>query len=137
MSPSPFETYRELLTGASNSTACRLQEFVMSLYNDSRFLFRAASIRGFDERHIEIFLELAQWFNENGLNDPEFVRVSQDIIYKYEAQAEKNFAELLELKSLDPADYPYAPGENVESYFVALKNCEAEHLENQAKGYIR
>ncbi|MHC8378486.1 hypothetical protein ACYZT3_21540 [Pseudomonas sp. MDT1-16] len=104
----------------------------MSLYNDNRFLFRAASIRHFDEVHMAIFLELAQWFNEHGLNDPDFVSVCVDVINQCETKARSNYAELIALRSVRPAP----SGKGADDHALSLKDCEARYEIDQEKGYI-
>lgn len=133
MTQSPFKTHSNLLLTITSSTCERMREFVISLYNDNRFLFRAASIRHFDEHHMAIFLELAQSFNEHGLNDPEFVNVCMDIISHYETKAHENYAELVSLRSMSPA----TSGERAEDHALSVKDCEERYKMDLEKGYIR
>ncbi|RAI70902.1 hypothetical protein DOZ80_10560 [Pseudomonas fluorescens] len=133
MAQSPFKTHRHLLVTTTSATGERMREFVLSLYNDNRFLFRAASIRHFDEVHMAIFLELAQSFNEHGLNDPEFVSVCMDVINQYETKARKNYDELIALRSVRPAP----SGIGAEDHALSVKDCEERYEIDQEKGYIR
>jgi len=103
--PSPFKTHRHLLLNEDYSTACSLQEFVLSLYNGATTQFRADALSNYDADHVAIFVEFAKSYYRHGENDEEFMSVCR----RMWAQRKRWGVELLERleahKQIDPEHY--------------------------------
>lgn len=75
---SPFLRHRQTILG-NYSTALRLQELVLHLWNDT-FKVRLASLfGGADTEHTRIALELITSYTRHGERDPDFMRLSDEI----------------------------------------------------------
>lgn len=88
MEQSPFLANSDLLIQASYGTACRLQEFVLSLFDSNRYSFKPENhLGGFDTRHRAIYDQLLSWYREHGDDEPTFVAVCSAILAQREAEA--------------------------------------------------
>lgn len=75
-------------------TACRLQEFVLSLYDSNRYSFRLENhLGGFDTRHRAIYDQLLNWYREHGDDELTFVVVCAAILAQREAEARLDVVE--------------------------------------------
>lgn len=75
---SPFAAYRHEILG-HYSTARRLQELVLHLWNDCNPLYLASLFMNADERHTRIALELIASYTTHGENDPHFMNLAAEI----------------------------------------------------------
>lgn len=77
MSQSPFVKYLREITGM-HSTALRLQDLVLHLYNDDDWPVHLSQLlANADERHKQIVLELIDWYWQHGENDEDFLALGR------------------------------------------------------------
>lgn len=102
---SVFEKHRGILLDADYSAAQSLQQFVLSLYNSASAKFEADRLGNYDDRHFRIFSELAASYRLNGENDPEFMRVCQDMWSQRKGWGRESLAQLEAHRAIDPKTY--------------------------------
>ncbi|MBT2374388.1 hypothetical protein [Pseudomonas fluorescens] len=138
MEQSPYLKYDDILLRGKYGTAYRIQELVIALYDPDRFRFRKENYwGGFDTRHRGIYLELENWYREQGY-EPSLVAVCEAIIALNEQQAVHSLAELIQLRATLPRDYPAEAGGTSEaSYEAALEACEHHVSVARRKGFLR
>jgi hypothetical protein len=94
MEQSPYLIHSEILIKASYGTACRLQEFALSLYDANKYSFTPNNhLGGFDTRHRAIYDELLNWYRDHGDDEPSFVAVCTAILAQREAEAHLEMVE--------------------------------------------
>jgi len=103
---SVFERHRDILLDADYSAAQSLQQFVLSLYNSASAKFEADRLGNYDDRHFRIFSEMAASYRLNGENDPEFMRVCQDMWSQRKGWGRESLAQLEAHRAISPTAYP-------------------------------
>lgn len=141
MEKSPFDRYTEMLLDGKYGTAYLLQEFVLALYDCSRYSFsRNDHWGGFDTRHRGIFNELLEWVEEHGHTDPSLIRVAKAIVAKKELIARDNYLTLRGLKLMDFEDYIDEDGGEgdykLKGYHADIQRRQEVHEYYVEKGYI-
>lgn len=79
MAMSPFVKYLNEIQGGY-STANRLQDLVLHLYNDEDWpVHLGVLLANADERHKQIVLELIDWYWQHGENDEDFMILARNL----------------------------------------------------------
>lgn len=84
MRQSPFVKYLSEIR-SDYSTATRLQDLVLHLYNDGDWpVHLGVLLANADERHKQIVLEMIDWYWEHGENDEDFMILARNLVKQRE-----------------------------------------------------
>lgn len=78
-SVSPFRTHREIIL-SSYSTALRMQDLVLHLWNDNRPVQLGSLLGNADQKHTQIVLAMIESYSVWGENDPDFMALAEEIL---------------------------------------------------------
>lgn len=126
MIESPFAVYRGILVDGDYPAAEFLQGFAMAMYAGGAFPMDAGGLRRLDDKHLQVFLEMASYFRRHGEGDPDFVDVCQAIKAKRAAHALFVKQRLDELRGSDPDAFEGGRHEHAQY----LGQYEREHERN-------
>jgi len=132
MTESPFATYRAVLVDSDYSAAGFLQAFAMAMYAGAAFPMDANGLRNLDDKHMQIFQEMAASYRRHGESDPDFMDVCKAIKAKRAAYALQIKAQLSEILACNPEQYE--GGQHEHSQSVAF--YEREHEKNIERRWI-
>ncbi|MRR49414.1 MAG: hypothetical protein EG825_00640 [Rhodocyclaceae bacterium] len=89
-SASPFAEHRETLIHGGYSTARRLADLSLHLWNDSNPVALARLFGNADTRHTRMALEIIAAYASEGENDPAFMALGNELRDQRRAEAETN-----------------------------------------------
>lgn len=128
-SESPFYRHRKILLHHDYSGAQTLQSFALSCWNGNTWQFRGDRLTNLDEKHLSIFLELAQQYASQGERDLEFMEVCREMLEKRRRWAAENKAKMDELAATSPDDYQDGRAE----YWREMDDRTKQHALNQER----
>lgn len=131
-SESPFHRHRKILLHHDYSGAQTLQSFALSCWNGNTWQFRGDRLTSLDQKHLTIFLELAQQYSRHGENDPVFMEVCREMIEKRRRWAAENKSKIDELAASSPEDYP----DGRTAYWQEMDERGQQHTLNQKRYLI-
>ena len=76
--PSPYVAHRAEIFGCY-STALRLQDLILHLYNQDNQMDLGRFLGNADEKHVEIALDIIRRYSILGENDKEFMTTAQEL----------------------------------------------------------
>lgn len=132
MIESPFATYRGILVDSDYPAAEFLQGFAMAMYAGGAFPIDAGGLRRLDDKHMQMFQEMAAFFRRHGEGDPDFVDVCLGIKAKRAAHAQFVKQRLDELRSCEPDQFEGGRHEHAQH----LGQFEREHESNVARRWF-
>ncbi|MCO6414408.1 MAG: hypothetical protein J5I92_16860 [Thiogranum sp.] len=80
----PFNKHKEMLLNADYSTAIRLRQLALHLFNDDNKLDSLSRLlANADERHLAIAFSMLRWYAIYGENDAVFIDVCRQVAKKW------------------------------------------------------
>lgn len=132
MNESPFATHRAILVDGDYSAAGFLQSFAMAMYAGAAFPMDANGLRNLDDKHMQIFHDMAASYRRHGEGDPDFVDVCKAIKAKRAAYGLRIKAQLDEIRACDPDQFEGGRREHSQS----VDFYEREHQLNIERRWI-